>query len=74
MHYKESTREWQTVEGISPQFQPEGYNPNDRFFNALLKGEEMPVTMYDGRRSVQLLAAAELADRERRTVDLAEIY
>ncbi len=74
MHYKESTREWRTVEGISPQFQPEGYNPNDRFFNALLKGEEMPVTMYDGRRSVQLLAAAELADRERRTVDLAEIH
>ena len=73
MHYKESTKKWQPIEGISEKFQPEGYNPNDRFFDALLKGEDMPVTMYDGRRSVQLLAAAELADRERRTVDLAEV-
>jgi len=38
-----------------------------------LQGEEMPVTMYDGRRSVQLLAAAELADREKRMVEIAEI-
>ncbi len=73
MHYKESTKKWQPIEDISQKFQPEGYTPNDRFFDALLKGEDMPVTMYDGRRSVQLLAAAELADRERRTVDLAEV-
>ena len=33
----------------------------------------MPVTMHDGRRSVQLLAAAELADREKRLVELVEI-
>ena len=73
MHYSEATKEWQPIEGISPKFQPEGYNPNDRFFDALLKGEAMPVTMHDGRRSVQLLAAAELADREKRLVELVEI-
>ena len=73
MHYSETTKKWQPVEGISPQFQPQGYNPNDRFFDALLQGQEMPVTMYDGRRSVQLLAAAELADREQRMVEIAEI-
>ena len=73
MHYDEKTREWRKIEGISRKFQPEGYNPNDRFFDALLAGREMPVTMYDGRRSVQLLAATELADREKRLVELAEI-
>ena len=73
MHYHEQTREWREIGGISRTFQPEGYNPNDRFFDALLAGRAMPVTMYDGRRSVQLLAAAELADREQRLVELAEI-
>ena len=73
MHYREKAKEWRPVADISTKFQPEGFNPNDRFFDALLKGEEMPITMYDGRRSVQILAAAELADREKRLVEIGEI-
>ena len=44
-----------------------------KFFDALANGEEMPITMYDGRECVQILAAAELAGKEGRQVELAEI-
>ena len=44
-----------------------------KFFDALANGEEMPITMYDGRECVQILVAAELAGKEGRQVELSEI-
>ena len=73
MLYEEETGEWRPVEGISRQFQPGGSHPAGRFFDALAAGEEMPISMYDGKRCAQILAAAELADLEKRQVAIAEI-
>lgn len=73
MHYDEAIRRWLPVPGISRQFQPEGSCPNIRFFDSLVTGTPTPITMYDGRCCMRVLAAAERADREKRQVELAEI-
>jgi len=72
MLYTEETGAWRPVPGISRRFQPEGSSPSGRFFDALAAGEEMPITMYDGKRCMQILAAAERADVEGRRVEIAE--
>ena len=73
MIYSADSGVWEPVAGISREFQPQGSSPPQRFFDALVSGEPMPISMYDGRRCVQILAAAELADKERRQVDVAEV-
>ena len=73
MRFTEKTNEWQTIPDMSRKFQPEGSSPSARFFDALSTGAEMPITMYDGKECVQLLAAAELAGKEKREVSLSEI-
>ncbi|NKB65923.1 MAG: hypothetical protein GKR89_02570 [Candidatus Latescibacteria bacterium] len=73
MRYRESTRKWEEVPGIDRAFQPSGYSPNDRFFDALSKGQPMPISMEDGKRSIQIMAAAELASLEQRQVAISEI-
>ncbi len=72
MLFKEETGQWQPISGISRTFQPEGSSPPARFFDALASGAEMPITMYDGRRCVQLLVAAERAGKEKRQVAISE--
>ena len=72
MRYREATRQWEEVPGIDRAFQPPGASPNDRFFDALSQGREMPISMYDGKRCMQIMAAAELAGLEQRQVALAE--
>ena len=73
MLYTEETGEWCAIRGISWRFQPAGSHPAARFFDALAAGEEMPVSMYEGRQCMQILAAAELADVEKRQVAISEI-
>jgi hypothetical protein len=73
MMYTSDAGVWEPIEGISRDFQPAGSSPAQRFFDALIAGEPMPISMYDGARCMQILAAAELAGVERRQVDLAEI-
>ena len=73
MLYSADSGVWEPIPGISREFQPKGSSPPQRFFDALVAGEPMPISMYDGRRCVQILAAAELADKEKRQVDIAEV-
>lgn len=74
MLYDGETEAWQPLTEYHRSFVPPGYGVFDRFFDALAEGaDEMPITMYDGRECVQILAAAELAANERRQVELAEI-
>ncbi len=72
MHYDDTSRQWTPLPEISRQFQPEGSSPNDRYFDALAAGTQTPITMYDGRHCMQVLAAAEKAGREKRQVEIAE--
>ena len=64
---------WQPLSEYHRSFVPPGYGPFDKFFDALSAGDEMPITMYDGKKCVQILAAAELASKEKRQVSLSEI-
>ena len=64
---------WQPLAEFDRRFVPSGYSPFEKFFDALSTGDEMPITMYDGRECVQILAAAELAGKEKRQVELSEI-
>jgi predicted dehydrogenase len=73
MMYLEEEGEWQTLPDMDRSFSPPGASPPYRFFDALRAGEQMPVSMYEGKRCVQLLAAAELAQSEKRQVELAEL-
>ena len=73
MLYDGETEAWQPLSEYHRSFVPPGYGVFDKFFDALSAGEEMPITMHDGRRCVQILAAAELAGKERRQVELSEI-
>ena len=57
---------------IHRSFVPPGYSVFGKFFDALANGEEMPITMYDGRECVQILAA-DIAGKEGRQVELPEI-
>ena len=73
MVYSNAVGVWKPIEGISREFQPKGSSSAQRFFDALSAGQPMPISMYDGRRCVQILAAGELASQEKRQVDIAEI-
>ena len=73
MLYTEASNQWEPIPGLDRAFVPPGCNPPLRFFDALAAGEEMPISMYDGRKCVQLLAAAELAEAEKRQVEIAEV-
>ena len=73
MLYTNEMGQWDPLPGMAREFQPEGSSPPDRFFNALTSGDPMPVSMYDGKKCVQILAAAELASIEKREVELSEI-
>lgn len=73
MMYSSDVRVWEPIEGMSREFQPKGSSPAQRFFDALIAGQPMPISMYDGKRCMQILAAAELASKEKRQVDIAEI-
>ena len=73
MMYTKETGEWRGVRGISRRFQPPGSSPAIRFFDALAAGEDVPISMYDGKRCMQILAAAELAGKEKREVAIGEI-
>ena len=73
MLQKEGDDAWQPLTDYHRGFVPPGSRPPDIFFDALLEGKEMPITMYDGRRCVQILAATELAGKEKRQVELSEM-
>lgn len=74
MLYDGETEAWQPLSEYHRAFVPPGFGVFDKFFDALSSGaEEMPITMYDGRECVQILAAAELAAKEKRQVALKEI-
>ena len=73
MLYKEGTDAWRPLTEYHRSFVPPESRPPDIFFDALYAGKEMPITMYDGRRCVQILAATELAGKEKRQVELSEI-
>ena len=73
MLYDGETEAWQPLSDYHRSFVPPGYGVHGKFFDALAGGEEMPITMYDGRECVQILAAAELAGKEKRQVELKEI-
>ena len=73
MLYTNETEAWQPLSEYHRSFVPPGYGVFDKFFDALSAGEEMPITMYDGRECVQILAAADLAGKEKRQVELSEI-
>ena len=73
MLYKEGNDTWQPLTEYHRNFVPPDSRPPDVFFNALTNSEEMPITMYDGRRCVQILAATELAGKEKRQVEMSEI-
>jgi len=73
MLYKEGEDTWQPLNEYHRYFVPPDSRPPDIFFDALLEGKEMPISMYDGRRCVQILAATELAGKEKRQVELSEI-
>lgn len=73
MLYTRETEAWQPLSEFHRSFVPPGYSVFGKFFDALTNGEEMPITMYDGRECVQILAAAELAGKEGRQVELLEI-
>ena len=73
MLYTRETEAWQPLSEFHRSFVPPGYSVFGKFFDALANGEEMPITMYDGRECVQILAAADLAGKEGRQVELSEI-
>ena len=73
MLYTRETEAWQPLSEFHRSFVPPGYSVFGKFFDALANGEEMPITMYDGRECVQILAAADLAGKEGRQVELLEI-
>ena len=64
---------WQPLSEYHRHFVLPGHGAFERFFDALSEGKEMPITMYDGRQCVQILAATELASKEKRQVSLSEI-
>jgi predicted dehydrogenase len=73
MMYLEEEGQWQSLPDLDRSFVPPGANPPYHFFDALLAGEPMPVSMYEGKRCVLLLAAAERAQAERRQVEISEL-
>lgn len=73
MMYLEEEGQWQTLPGLDRSFVPPDAQPPKHFFDALLAGGNMPVTMYDGRACVRLLTAAEMAQSQKRQVDLTEL-
>ena len=73
MMYLEEEGQWHTIPDIDRAFIAPGCSPPYRFFDALGAGDEMPISIADGKRCVQLLVAAELAEAERRQVDIAEL-
>jgi predicted dehydrogenase len=73
MLYTNETEAWQPLTDFHRSFVPPGYGVHGIFFDALSKGEEMPITVYEGRQCVEILVAAELAGKEKRQVELSEI-
>lgn len=73
MLYTRETEAWQPLTDFHRSFVPPGHDVFDKFFDALSAGEDVPITMYDGRGCVQILAATELAGNEKREVALSEI-
>ena len=73
MLFDGETEVWQPLSDYHRSFVTPGFRVFDKFFDALSADEEMPISMYDGRECVQILAATELAAKEKRQVELKEI-
>ena len=73
MLYLEEKKQWETIPGIERSFGARGCDPPTRFLDALAAGHDMPVSMHDGRRCMVLLEAADLAEAEKRQVEIAEV-
>jgi len=67
------TEEWQPLTEFDRRLVSPGYNPFEKFFEVLSTGDEMPITMYDERECVRILAVAKLAGKEKHQVELSEI-